>query len=160
MTVLTDTELLAWLERTSTGWRNLLLAYPEAATFPCSTRETQDIAGLLQHIMAVELRYAERLNDQPETPYEAIPFATEAIYAVHERAMALVRQLSKRGEPFWDEPIEFMTRSAGLLRATRRTVLVHLCMHGIRHYAQLATLVREHGVAPGWPMDYLFMAVG
>jgi hypothetical protein len=30
-------------------------------------------------------------------------------------------------------------------------------MHGIRHYAQLATLVRQHGVAPDWPMDYLFM---
>ncbi len=29
--------------------------------------------------------------------------------------------------------------------------------HGIRHYAQLATLVRQHGVTPDWPMDYLFM---
>jgi uncharacterized damage-inducible protein DinB len=31
-------------------------------------------------------------------------------------------------------------------------------MHSIRHYAQLATLVRQHGFQPTWPMDYLFTA--
>ena len=44
-------------------------------------------------------------------------------------------------------------------RATRRTILVHLAMHGIRHYAQLATIVRQQGVKPDWGMDYLFMGL-
>jgi hypothetical protein len=30
-------------------------------------------------------------------------------------------------------------------------------LHGIRHYAQLATLVRQQGVKPDWQMDYLFV---
>jgi uncharacterized damage-inducible protein DinB len=51
--------------------------------------------------------------------------------------------------------LEFKTRSAGTLRATRRTVLVHLLTHSIRHYAQLATLARKEGVAPDWGMDYI-----
>lgn len=45
----------------------------------------------------------------------------------------------------------------GVLRASRKTILVHALMHSIRHYAQLATLVRQHGVKPDWQMDYLLM---
>jgi len=30
-------------------------------------------------------------------------------------------------------------------------------MHSIRHYAQLATLARQNGFKPDWPMDYLYM---
>jgi uncharacterized damage-inducible protein DinB len=44
------------------------------------------------------------------------------------------------------------------LRATRRTILMHLLTHSIRHYAQLATLTRKQGVAPDWSMDYLLFA--
>lgn len=157
MTALTVDELLAWLDQTSNGWRGLVQRHPEALTFPCSTRETQNVAELLQHIVAVELRYAERLRDLPETSYDQIAFdSADAIFATHARAMDLLQPLLGRDAAFWDGTIEFMTRSAGRMRAPRRAVLVHLAMHAIRHYAQLATLVREHGIAPGWQMDYLF----
>jgi uncharacterized damage-inducible protein DinB len=32
-------------------------------------------------------------------------------------------------------------------------------LHSIRHYAQLATLVRQHGYKPTLPGDYLFMGI-
>jgi uncharacterized damage-inducible protein DinB len=35
---------------------------------------------------------------------------------------------------------------------------VHLTLHSMRHYAQLATLVRQQGFKTTWPMDYLFTA--
>jgi uncharacterized damage-inducible protein DinB len=73
------------------------------------------------------------------------------------QGMALVRGILADPAYDWAEELEFTTRRAGTLRATRKTILVHALMHGIRHYAQLATLVRQQGVAPGWPMDYLFM---
>lgn len=161
MTALTGTELLAWLDRTSSGWRDLVQQHPEVLAFPCSTRETHNVAELLQHIVAVELRYAERLCELPETSYEQIAFnSADAIFATHTRAIELLQPLLERDDTFWDGSIKFMTRSAGEMSAPRRVVLVHLAMHAIRHYAQLATLVRERGVAPGWPMDYLFMFVG
>ena len=157
MTALTGSELLAWLEQTASGWRGLIEANPRVLSFPCSTRETHNVAELLQHIVAVELRYAERLQDQPETAYEQLAFGSaQEIFAVHTRAMELIAPLLLRNSDFWDETIIFSTRSAGVLHASRRKVLVHLALHGIRHYAQLATLVREQGVAPDWPMDYLF----
>jgi uncharacterized damage-inducible protein DinB len=45
----------------------------------------------------------------------------------------------------------------GPARSNRKTILFHALLHGIRHYAQLATLVRQCGVQPGWHMDYLVM---
>jgi uncharacterized damage-inducible protein DinB len=158
MTALTGEELQAWVERTSDGWRALLKEHPEALALPCDVRESASVAELMKHIVAVELRYAQRLHDLPQSSYDEILMeSVEDLYAVHDRAMAMLNELFARGNFGWDEEIEFVTRSAGTMRSTRRTILVHLYTHSIRHYAQLATLVRQHGIAPAWSMDYLFM---
>jgi len=57
----------------------------------------------------------------------------------------------------WEAKFNYVTRSLGPARSKRKTVLFHALLHGIRHYAQLATLVRQHGIKPGWQMDYLAM---
>jgi uncharacterized damage-inducible protein DinB len=156
---LTANEILAWLERTSTGWKDLIIAHPELLAFPCDVMGVSTVAGLLQHIVAVELRYAEQLNGLPPTDYAAIPFdSADAIYATHTRAVGLLRQ-QLASSVDWDEKIDFLTRSMGPARASRKTILVHALMHSIRHYAQLATLVRQHGIKPGWQMDYLLMGM-
>lgn len=160
MTALTSEELMAWVERTTAGWRDLIKQHPEALAIPCDVRETTSVAGLLQHIVAVELRFAQRISGIPETEYDQIPSGSaEEIYATHDQAMALVRELLSNPELQWEESIQFSTRSTGALRATRRVLLVHLFMHSIRHYAQLATLARQHQLKLGWPMDYIFMGV-
>jgi len=41
------------------------------------------------------------------------------------------------------------------LRATRRKILAHALLHSIRHWAQLATLVRAAGYQPGIAGDLL-----
>jgi len=153
---LSGNELVDWVERTSAGWKQLLAAHPHLLLLPCDIRETTTVAGLLQHIVAVELRYAERLSDLPQTEYSAIPFdSTEALYRTHDRAMQLIQSLDRQNESWWQETIRFATRSAGTLEAPRKAILFHLLMHSIRHYAQLATIVRKHGVAPQLKMDYL-----
>jgi uncharacterized damage-inducible protein DinB len=160
MTALSGMELLAWVEQTSTGWRALVCEHPEMLSQPCDVRETSSVAGLLQHIVAVELRYAQRLNGMKESSYDEIGFSSgEELYSTHDRAMELLRVVLGRDEFQWEENIEFTTRNSGTMRASRRVILVHLLMHSIRHYAQLATLVRHHGIVPNWPMDYLFMGM-
>jgi uncharacterized damage-inducible protein DinB len=155
--VLTANELLAWLEHSSTRWKSLLESRPEILDLPCGIAGVTNAGGLLQHLVAVELRYAERLADLPATDYAAITFdSPEAIYATHDRAMKLLREQMERAVD-WRERIDFPTRSVGRVRASRRAVLFHSMLHGIRHYAQLATLVREGGIKPDWPMDYLPM---
>jgi uncharacterized damage-inducible protein DinB len=160
MVAITGAELQRWVEHTSDSWEKLLSERPEILEFACDIRETTSVAQLLQHIVAVELRYAERMSGLPQSPYEAIPFdSVEAIYATHRRAMEMLRPMLEREDAFWEEVLDFQTRSAGVLRASRRTVLIHLLTHSIRHYAQLATLVRHHGVVSDLKPDYIFMGL-
>src|SRR5580698_1113249 len=86
--ILTATELLAWNERTALTWRQLLEAHPEILALPCDIYGAADVAHVLQHIVAVEMRYAQRLAALPETPYDAIPCTTPAeLFAAHTLAM-------------------------------------------------------------------------
>jgi len=155
---LTGEELYAWVERTSSGWRELLAAHPEALAIPCDIRATGTVAELLKHIVAVELLFAEWLSATPATPFETISSASvKVIYATHDKAMSLLLNLNRHDEAWWQEPVDFATRSRGLIRGPRRIFAIHMLMHSIRHYAQLATIVRQHGITPNWQMDYLGM---
>jgi uncharacterized damage-inducible protein DinB len=155
--VLTAEEMLDWIEKTSTNWRALIEAHPEILAMPCDVMGVSTVGGLLQHIVAVELRFAERLAGVPTTDYAAIAFdSAQAIFATHDCAIVLFRE-QLAADVDWEQRIEYATRSAGSMRSSRKTIFFHALLHGIRHYAQLATLVRQHGIKPGWPMDYLFM---
>lgn len=157
--VLTAEEILAWNEKTATNWCLFLTAHPELLAQPCDIAGTKSVAELLQHIVAAQLRYAERLAGLPISDYAAIPFGSvESIYAFHDRAVVIFQQLLA-SDIDWAEPIDFVTRTAGTLHSDRKTILFHALLHGIRHYAQLASLARQCGFKPDWPMDYLFMNV-
>ncbi|MBT9331181.1 DinB family protein [Paracidobacterium acidisoli] len=155
---LSATEVLAWVEKTSEKWKRLLTDHPEVLALPCDVAGVSVVSGLLQHIVAVELRYAERLKGLPETSYEQIPSGTvDEIYATHDRAMALVREMLVDEGYNWSQTMVFQTRTLGPIESTAKTIVFHMLLHSIRHYGQLATLVRQHGINPGWPMDYLMM---
>jgi uncharacterized damage-inducible protein DinB len=139
--VLTAQEMIAWNEKTSNGWR------------------VKTVAELLQHIVAVELRFAQRLSDVPVSDYANIPIdSVESIYATHVQAITIFKQLLA-SDIDWDASIEFITRSMGPARSARKTILFHALLHSIRHYAQLATLARQLGVKSDLPMDYLLMDI-
>ena len=155
--VLTAEEVLNWLETTSTNWRALIEARPGILALHCDVAGVSTVGGLLQHIVAVELRNAERLAGLPETDYAAIAFdSAQAIFTTHDCAVALFRE-QMTTDVDWEQRLQYVTRFAGPMRSSRRTMLFHSLLHSIRHYAQLATLVRQHGIKPDWPMDYLFM---
>jgi uncharacterized damage-inducible protein DinB len=157
--VLTAEDLIAWLEKTSTGWRQLLSRHPELLLQACDVAGAKTVGELLQHIVAVELRYAQRLSGLPVSDYANVPFdSVESIYATHDRAIGLLQPLL-RSHIDWNATIEFTTRAMGPARSKRKTILFHTLLHSIRHYAQLATLARQQGVKPDWPMDYFFMHV-
>jgi uncharacterized damage-inducible protein DinB len=157
---LTAEEVLAWHEKNSDNWKQLLTEHPEALSFPCDIAQTKTVGELLQHVVAVELRYVERLSNLPASDYATIPFdSVEAIYATHDRATALFQQLLASDTIDWNERIDYVTRTMGPARSARKSILFHALLHASRHYAQLATILRQHGIKPGWPMDYIFMDI-
>ena len=158
MIALSGEELMAWNDKTAERWQKLLEAHEDLLAVPCDVAGVKCIGELMQHIVAAQLRYAERLAGLPETSYDKIAHDTVAVlFATHTRGVDLLRGMLADPTYDWSQEIEFSTRSMGQLVASRKTIFVHALMHSIRHYAQLATLVRQHGVKPDWPMDYLFM---
>ena len=92
--VLTATELLHWNDETAQGWKALLTANPQALDFPCDVYDAETVRGLLRHIFAVEIRYAQRLSGEPVTPYEQIASGSaEELFALHDAAVAKYRAL-------------------------------------------------------------------
>lgn len=151
-------KLVAWNDTTAQQWRDFIFANPAVLALLCDIRNGKTVADTLQHIVAVELRYAQRLVGLPESPYEEIlKNSIDSLHAAHELAIGLVRSLLANPDYDWSAELTLDTISAGRLRASRETILVHLTLHGIRHYAQLATLVRQQGFKTTWPMDYLFV---
>jgi len=154
---LTATEVLAWNESTAQNWREMIESHPEILALPCDIYGVQTVGQLLQHIVAVETRYAQRLAGIPETGYEAIPYDTAAeLFAAHQAAMQIFRTQLAESED-WERTMDFKTISMGVLRTSRKTMFFHALLHSMRHYAQLGTLVRQHGFKVPFPMDYLIM---
>jgi len=155
---LSATELMAWNDKMTAGWRSFVTEHPAVLEVGCDIYRAKTVGELLQHIVAAELRYAERLAGLEATEYDRIPFGTaEEIFATHERALALLRDLLDDENYDWNIELEFGTLTAGRRRAPRRVIFFHAMLHGVRHYAQLGTLVRQAGFAPRLPMDYLMM---
>jgi uncharacterized damage-inducible protein DinB len=153
---LSATELLQWNDETAQSWKALLTEHPQAVELPCDIYSAGTVHSLVRHIAAVELRYSERLVGEPVTPYEQIvPGPIEDLFALHELALNRFRAQLADTSVDWDEQLEFVTLSAGKMYVSRRKIILHALLHGIRHYAQLATLVRNHGIKPGWQMDFL-----
>lgn len=152
-------KLVAWNDETAQRWRKFIAGKPIVLSLLCDIRNGKTVADTLQHIVAVELRYAQRLAGLPESPYEEIPKnSIDSLMAAHDLAFFLVRNLLSNPDYDWSTELAFDTISAGRLRASRETILIHLTLHSIRHYAQLATLVRQQGYKTNWPMDYLMTA--
>jgi uncharacterized damage-inducible protein DinB len=157
MTSLTAEETLKWNDTSANQWRRLLHQHPRALSFLCDIRDGRTVADLLQHIVAAELRYAERLHNEPVTDYADIPNASvDEIFDTHDIAMAKYRDLLENDSYNWQADVEFPTKD-GLLIASRRTILFQALLHSMRHYAQLATLLRRGGINPNLTQDYLFM---
>jgi uncharacterized damage-inducible protein DinB len=149
--------LLAWNHATAQGWYALAIEQPSLLALPCDIHNSTTAGQLLHHIVTAELRYAERLIDAPASNYTAIPHATAGdVFSTHDRAIGIFSNLLANADFNWDHEIEFPTVTAGRRRAKRSAVFQHALLHSIRHYAQLATIARQHGLRPR-PMDILLM---
>jgi uncharacterized damage-inducible protein DinB len=78
------------------------------------------------------------------------------LFSTTEKAQNKYRQFIQRADDAeWKTVISFPTRSAGTLSASKRKIFVHALLHGTRHWAQLATFLRQKGFKQPWPHDFL-----
>ncbi len=141
-------ELLAWNEEAARLWKQWLEANPAVLELPCGIGGAATVQDFVRHIWGVELRRAERLQGTPETPKDALPAGpVEALYDLHRRATVIYKKLLADPNENWEGPYTLKAPSfpPEQRTCTRRKVLGHALLHSPRHWAQLATLVRNAG---------------
>jgi uncharacterized damage-inducible protein DinB len=115
------------------------------------------IGGVVTHIFAVELRYAQRLLDREVTPWEDFrQTSIDDVFELGDNARALLVQfLTSAPDSELDRVLTFQTLTAGTVTASKHKIASNVFLHGIRHWGQIATMLRQKGFADQWPHDML-----
>lgn len=116
------------------------------STGPHGDGRMPTIGALIHHIFSAELRYVDRLLARPVSDTSAVPTnEVEAIFGLGERSREQFTELLRTlPAAAWDTPAEFPLFTSRY-RATPRKVILHTVTHEIRHWAQIATLLRMTG---------------
>ena len=152
------------LELTSTEqhrWHDWFVERPKAWTVPFATGRMATIGGVVTHIFAVELRYAQRLLDQEVTSWESFrQTSIEDVFELGDNARGqLVHFLTTAPEAELDRVLTFQTLTAGFVSASKYKIASNIFLHGIRHWGQVATVLRQNGFGDQWSHDMLLSSV-
>lgn len=118
-----------------------------------------NVGELVRHIFSAEQRYVDRVREQPITDTSTVP--ADDVQAVFDFGRQSRRNLRQLLHDFpaerWDVPRE-ITMGTAKRAVTPRTLVVQAITHEIRHWAQMATLLRLDGRKTG-PHDFLISGV-
>ncbi|HEX9936598.1 MAG TPA: DinB family protein [Longimicrobium sp.] len=156
--VLEISTLAGYVENETERWREWFAAAPpEVLDLPLGAGAEGTIRTLVKHIFAVELRYAQRLVGEPVSGYDELADGTvEQLWQIHRTANATRgRYLAGASPEALDRILVSETRKLGRIESRAHTVLVHSLVHGIRHWAQVAMVLRQHGHGGLWEHDWL-----
>jgi len=117
------------------------------------------VGDLVKHMFSAEKRYIDRLSGRELTDTASLPNDNiEALFQFGEQSR---KELKEFLETFpaqeWDVPQELKLGNH-VLTATPRKIVLHVVLHEIRHWAQIATLLRLNGLS-GEFHDFLFSPV-
>jgi uncharacterized damage-inducible protein DinB len=159
-------ELLDYSAEESNHWRDFFTQHPGALDVPCDIAGTKTVRELVLHIVAVQMRYAERLLNMPITEYDQLAARIaegkpgEDLFALGRKSLEDLRSFAiAANDSDWDGTLTFPTRSAGEFTASRRKIFIHALLHGVRHWAQLSTHLRQKGYKQDWMHDFLASGV-
>jgi uncharacterized damage-inducible protein DinB len=168
-------ELLDYSAEESNHWRDFFKQHPDALDVPCDIAGTKTVREVVFHIVAVQVRYAERLLNMPVTEFETLAARLaeekpgqgklgqgkcEELFALSRKSLEDLRSFAiAANDADWDGMLTFPTRSAGELTASRRKIFIHALLHGVRHWAQLSTLLRQKGYKQDWMHDFIASGV-
>lgn len=150
--------LAGYVDVETERWREWFTKAPAAVLdLPLGPGSDGTVRSLIKHIFAVELRYAERMIGDPVTEYEQLADRTvDELWEIHEAAAALRnRFLLDASEEDLERVLISVTRKLGQIESRVQVVLLHSLIHGIRHWAQIAMVLRQHGYGEQWEHDWL-----
>lgn len=154
------TDLMEYTDWERQMWHDWLLQHAEALQIsagPHGDGRFATVGELIRHIFSAEKRYVERLAHQQLSDTSSIP--TDKIDALLEfgrQSRKGLRELAERlPKENWDKQVDLQLMNKTFL-ATPRKIATHVLIHEMRHWAQIATLLRLQGITTGEFHDFVF----
>jgi uncharacterized damage-inducible protein DinB len=144
-------DLLAYSEWERESWR-AWFRERGAGAFTTSFGPNGDgrfgtVADVVRHIFSAEMRYVDRLSGRALTDPSSIPTELEDLFEFGRRSRrALEEFIARHPNDRWDVPRDHPMLANQTMRLTDRKIVVHVVLHEIRHWAQIATVLRHHGL--------------
>jgi uncharacterized damage-inducible protein DinB len=117
------------------------------------------VGDLMRHMFSAEKRYIDRLSGRELTDTASIP--NDNIEAIFRFGQQSRKELKEFVETFpgqeLDVPQDHKMQNS-VLTVTPRKIVVHILLHEIRHWAQIATLLRLNDLVDDFH-DFLFSPV-
>ncbi len=158
MLTLTLDELLAYTDEECGKWRTWLEEHPAALGLRLQPDgRFATVADLIDHIFLVEARHLARLRGEPVPDASGVaPGDAVALFAYAGRTRDALRTYgTKLGDDESQLPRTFTVQS-GTVRMTPRKLLFHICLHEVRHWAQIALGIRQAGLDPPGNHDLFY----
>lgn len=143
-------ELLAYTEQETERWREFFSHHPAALDLPFDIAGT--VRALVEHVFAVELHFANLMLGLEKPPSQPSGSSLQEIFKTSEEAMRRYRQILADDKIDWEELVELRL---GGWKASRRKMLAQAFTHSLRHWAQIATFLRQQGFKQEWIHDLL-----
>jgi uncharacterized damage-inducible protein DinB len=126
---------------------------------PHGDNRFQTVGDVVKHIFSAETRYVERLSEKPLTDTASLPNDNlEALFGFGQQSRkALAEFIRTFPAEQWDILMDF-DFFGNLLKATPKKMIIHVLLHEVRHWAQIATLFRVTGLKVDFH-DFLFSPV-
>jgi len=153
--------LLEYTSKEQHRWHDWFAAHPTTWAVPFATGRMATVGGVVLHIFAVELRYVQRLRNESVTDWDEFrQTSIEDVFALGDDARGqLVDFLNSAPDAELDKVLTFQTLTAGTVTASKHKIASNVFLHGIRHWAQIATVLRYQGFPEQWPHDMLLSGV-
>ena len=157
------TDLMDYTEWERQKWHSWLRQHGDDAlkisAGPHGDGRFSSVGDIVKHIFSAEARYIDRLSDRALTDPASIPNDnSEALFQLGAQTRSALRKfVDTLPAADWDAFREF-DFFGGTLRATPKKIVTHVLLHEIRHWAQIATLLRLNGFKDDFH-DFIFTPV-
>lgn len=156
---LTIPELLDYFDEERNRWKRWFDGHGDAPlAFPLPGREIPNVGAIMQHALGAPLWFVERLEGRPVTEWWKSPASSAAeLFDLGERASNELRQfVASASAEDWNAILDH--DGTGKHWVTARKAVANSLVHAIRHWAQVALVVRQNGIAPPGEHDLIFSA--
>ncbi|HUN89436.1 MAG TPA: DinB family protein [Terriglobales bacterium] len=152
-------DLLRYEEEQLQKWHDLFVRRPYLLKLEASPTETVESA--IFHIFTAEYHSAQRLLGEEMTPTANLKHLTvDELFAIASEAHRKIRHfLAGASTVSLEELRTFPSTTLGEFTATPKKLLMHALVHSIRHWGQMARILRESGQRTDFSHDVLFSKV-